>query len=501
MNKDKLVAINREAKRELCKRSLYYFFKYFWDIISNEPLVDNWHIRALCDEAQEVVERIVKRQPKKYDLIVNVSPGTSKSSLFSVMLPVWGWIKDPTLQYLTGSHAAALAISLSVKSRDIIKSDKFKYLFPEIQLRKDIDAKQWYQNSEGGARYTCSTEGSPIGRHAHLIIVDDPIDPRATLSQAERQTTNDWFDNTLSTRKVDKEVSALILVMQRLNEDDPTGYLLSKNKGNYRHICLPARLADNVTPFSYREKYIDGLFDPVRLNELTLKNMHLDMGDYNFAGQFEQNPVPASGGLFKSEKLQVVEALPAKIVKIVRSWDKAGTQGGGCNTAGVKMALLDDNSFIVLDVVKGQWSAEQREATILQTAQLDGKTVKIIIEQEGGSGGKESAENTVKNLRGFSVHLDRPTGDKALRADPFATHVNIGNVYILRGDWNREYIEELKLFPKAKFKDQVDASSQAFNFLNSKKTINYKNMVGRHVDRTNTVQYKLIGALKIPIKK
>ena len=289
--------------------------------------------------------------------------------------------------------------------------------------------------------------------------------------------------------------------MQRLNEDDPTGYLLSKNKSNYRHICLPARVADNVQPTKYKDKYIDGLFDPIRLNELTLRNLRLDMGDYNFAGQFEQNPVPSMGGLFKSEKLKAVDVLPAKIVKVVRSWDKAGTQGGGCNTAGVKMALLDDNSFIVLDVVKGQWSAEQREATILQTAQLDGKAVKIIIEQEGGSGGKESAENTVKNLRGFSVRVDHPTGDKALRADPFATHVNIDNVYLLKGDWNREYIEELKLFPKGKFKDQVDASSQAFNFLNSKKTTNYKDMVGRHRDLKQTVQYKLIGTLKVPVKQ
>lgn len=499
MKTEELLLIDREAKRQLCKKSLYYFFKYFWDVISNEPLVDNWHIKALCDEAQLVMQRVIHREKKEYDLIVNVSPGTSKSSLFSIMLPIYGWINDPTLQFLTGSHASPLAIALSVKSRDIIRSSKFQYLFPELQLRKDIDAKQWYQTTQGGARYTCSTEGSPIGRHAHMIIIDDPIDPKRTLSEVERESTNNWFDNTLATRKVNKEVTALILVMQRLNEDDPTGYLLGKNRDNYRHICLPARLSDNVFPVEYRSRYIDGLFDPMRLSESTLESMYKDMGSYNFAGQFEQKPVPATGGLFKSEKIQIVEVLPAAISKVVRSWDKAGTDGGGCRTAGVKMALLQDGSFIVLDVIVGQWSAEEREARILQAAQLDGRPTKVIIEQEGGSGGKESAQNTVKNLRGFSVHVDRPVGDKALRADPFATHVNIQNVYILKGDWNKEYLDELKLFPRSKYKDQVDASSQAFNYLNLNKKTDYKAMMNKEDQvNVNDIRYKLVGTLKIP---
>ena len=467
--------------REKCRRSFHFFFREFWDVNNREPLVDAPHIRVLCGEAERVVRRVVARQPKEYDLIINVPPGTSKSNIFSQALEAWSWTIDPTLQFITASHSFDLALALAVKSKDIILSDKYRHYFPEVSIRFDIKGKQWFCNTAGGYRYSCTPGISPTGRHAHLIIVDDPIDPKASLSDAERNSINEWFESTLPTRVVSKDISATILIMQRIHEDDPTGFLLKKPGARIRRIKLPGDLSDGTMPSPPELKEIysqDDLLDPIRLSRQALEELKMIMGEYNYSGQIQQEPVPREGGLFKPEKAVVVQSIPGRIAKIVRSWDKAGTPGGGCFSAGIKMGILEDGNFIVLDSIHGQWRAEQREQIMLQTAITDGHSVRIVIEQEGGSGGKESAEATVRNLKGFTVDVDRPSGNKELRAEPFATQMNMGNVFILQGEWNKSYIDELRMFPRGKYKDQVDASSQAFSRLVSKKAIDYRKMMG-----------------------
>src|SRR5690606_26514623 len=141
------------------------------------------------------------------------------------------------------------------------------------------------------------------------------------------------------------------------------------------------------------------------------------MGSLAVAGQFQQRPAPRSGGFFEWSEIQIVKAVP-KLKAVVRYWDKAGTDGGGAWTAGVKMGLTVDDQIIILDVVRGQWAAATREKSIRQTAALDGNRIPIWIEQEPGSGGKESAESTIKNLRGYNIRAERPTGDKEFRAEP-----------------------------------------------------------------------------------
>lgn len=188
------------------------------------------------------------------------------------------------------------------------------------------------------------------------------------------------------------------------------------------------------------------------------------MGPYATAGQFQQRPAPRTGGFFEWEKLEIVDAHP-RIVEWVRYWDKAGTQDGGKRTAGVKMGRGTDGLFYIVDCVTGQWNATNRETVIKQTAAMDGREVRVWIEQEPGSGGKESAESTITNLAGYSAYAERPTGDKELRAEPYAVQVAAGNVKILTGAWTQLFIDEHKTFPRGKFKDQIDAASGAFNKL------------------------------------
>ena len=176
--------------------------------------------------------------------------------------------------------------------------------------------------------------------------------------------------------------------------------------------------------------------------------------------------------MFHVDMMAVVERLSSdiNIVRTVRYWDKAGTAGGtGARTAGVKMSLMKNGKIVIHDSVKGRWGSDERERIIRATAEADGKEVTQIIEQEGGSGGKESAHGTLRNLVGFHCVLDRPTGDKAFRADPFSVQVNVGQVILIRGDWIPDFKQEYALFPLGTYKDQVDAGSGAFNALIGRK--------------------------------
>jgi len=174
--------------------------------------------------------------------------------------------------------------------------------------------------------------------------------------------------------------------------------------------------------------------------------------------------------MFQISKIELLEVLPPIRGRTIRSWDKAGTQGGGNWSVGVKMTVDEEKGlFTVLDVVRGQWGSTQRENMIKQTALMDGVNVRIALEIEGGSGGKESGENTVRNLAGYSILPYHPTGDKESRAYPFSSQVGAGNVRCLNREWTKEYLDELRFFPYSRYTDQVDASSGAFNRLVRKK--------------------------------
>lgn len=474
-------------RAEACRRSLFTFIKEFWHLISEETPVWNWHIEYLCLELQKVVKNVVgeplidpdtkkiihrNRKPKEYDLIINIPPGTTKSTICTIMFPAWCWTNDPSLQFISCSYSSALSLQHSDKSREIIRSDKYKVYFPEIKIREDKDLKSDYGNTEKGERFTTSVGGSATGMHAHIIIVDDPLNPQQALSDADRSTANKWLDNTLSTRKIDKAVTPTIIIMQRVEREDCTGHILEK-RGNkkLKHICLPADITDPeayaiVNPPELRDRYINGLLDPVRLSRDVLDQMEDDLGPYNYSGQIQQNPTNREGRMFKTENFRILDRLTAftDIVKSVRYWDKAGTEDGGKFTAGVLMHKMKNGSYVIADVVRGQWAAPKREIIIKSIAEHDGSGVDIWVEQEPGSGGKESAESTIKNLAGYIVRAEKVTGAKEVRAEPYALQVEAGNICIMDKPWKKMFIREHDAYP-GKFRDQVDAASGAFNKL------------------------------------
>lgn len=479
--------------RSMVKDRLYYFVQYFWSEYSPDAFEGNWHIEYICDELEKVARRVGNNEEKEYDLIINVPPGTSKTSTVMIMFPLWVWINWYHLSFITSSYTSALSLESAEYSREVMRSDKFKKLFPELEIKADKDTKSNFRiikkvptdskrrpyhtrQKIGGNRFSTSVGGSLTGFHGHFLMVDDPVDPNRAVSKVELDKANHWISQTLMTRKKNKLTTPLILIMQRLHQNDPTGGLLKKygKNGKIKHISLPGEINTQgvkhfVKPANLLLQYKkrNGLLDPKRLSASVLKELMMHLGQYGYAGQISQNPVPAGGGMFKVDRFPIIEQMmnPANIVRTVRYWDKAGTQDGGAYTAGVKMHLLNSGKVLIANVARGQWATEQRELIIKKTAEADGVDCYIYFEQEPGSGGKESAEATIRNLRGFAAYADRPTGDKVYRADPYSVAVNNGDVMLLQGEWIVPFKEEHQFFPKGTYKDQVDAAAGAYNIL------------------------------------
>jgi predicted phage terminase large subunit-like protein len=481
-----------KLQREINDRSLFEFLLWVWPAYSSQPFVANWHIKYLCKQLEKIAYGVGNRQIKKHDLLINISPGTTKTALCSIIFPVWCWTKWYWMRFITCSYSSDLSLESAEYSRDIVKSALFRSVYPELSIKTDKDSKGNFKivklvdnvtrNSKkvkaeliGGNRYSTSVGGTLTGFHADIIIWDDPLKPDEAASPKTLKTVNNWIDQTLPTRKTNKAVSAIIGIMQRLNQNDPSGHLLEKKKKKLKHVCLPGEIIhfkQFVKPAKLVKYYTkDGLFDKERMNKDVLEELESDLGQYGYAGQIGQNPAPPGGGLFKVDNFTMTAQLidRRQIVKSVRYWDKAATTEAGAYTVGVKMHLLANKFFLIEDVKRGQWSSEVRERMIRQTAIADGTNVDIVIEQEGGSGGKESAEGTIRNLAGFRVKAERPMGDKFKRADPFSVQVNNGSVILVVADWNARFKEEYELFPNGTYKDQVDAGSGAFQFLVKKK--------------------------------
>jgi predicted phage terminase large subunit-like protein len=195
----------------------------------------------------------------------------------------------------------------------------------------------------------------------------------------------------------------------------------------------------------------------------------------SWEAEYQQNPITPGGGFFPIDQLRIVPGFDRRQIAVsARGWDKAATAGGdGAYTAGVLMHKMLDGTFVIENVTRGRWSASERERIIKQLAQFDEEVLhscgkwdyRIIIEQEPGSAGKESAETTIRNLAGFIVLADKVTGSKELRADPFAAQVQGVNVRLVDGPWVPDFLEEAEAYPNARHLDQIDAAAMAFHHL------------------------------------
>jgi predicted phage terminase large subunit-like protein len=351
--------------------------------------------------------------------------------------------------------------------RRLIQSDWYQERWPTI-LVGDQNQKTYYETLDTGWRQSCPVRAM-TGRRGDRVIWDDPHSVEDAHSDKALEEANRVFRETLPTRLNSPERSSIIIIMQRLSVKDVSGVILEQELG-YDHLCLPMeweepRKATSIGFVDPRTKKGELLF-PERFPRDVVDRDKKVMGAYAVAGQLQQRPAPARGGEFEPDLITVVDAIPAGHIIWARGWDLAATEGAGDWTAGPKLGKLPDGRLIIAGMVREQYATAKRDALIRATASADGMgVVTQSFPQDPGQAGKGQVAALTAMLLGHRVHSSTESGDKALRARPLASQVNAGNVLMLRGPWNKELIDELRLFPNGANDDQVDGLSRAFQVL------------------------------------
>lgn len=461
-----LTAIEREA----CKSSLFEFVKSFWGVIIPETPVFNWHIPYLCEELEKLSYYIVNRLEKPYDLLINIPPGTTKSTLVTIFWPVWLWTQDPTIRTITNTYSEDLSVEFATKSRDIIQSDKFRRLFPEIKLRRDKSGKQSYENTKTGARYTTSTGGTITGKHAHLIISDDPQNPKQAESDTLRKTAND-HTKTLSSRKVDKRNTPTVTIMQRLHENDVTGYILSRGKENVRHICLPAEASAMVKPAELKEKYIDGLLDPVRLSRAVLDEARLDLGSRAYSGQYDQNPIPDGGNIVKKEWFPRISRAEFERIRGYEPYiffaDTAYTSDRSNDPTGIIATCKIENKIYIVNGKKLWLDFPDLCRFIVRWTAENGYNNESSIRIEPKASGLSTVQ-TLQRTTGLNITItDTPRDDKKTRLSAASPTIECGRVVLVDDFFTEEFVEEVCGFPAKEHDEYVDILAYAVDYYNN----------------------------------
>ena len=448
-------------EKELCKRSLSDFTQRSWKHVDPQPYVHGWHMGALADHLQACAKGDILR------LLINIIPGASKSSTTSVFFPAWLWgpYEWPEAKIIGASYEQGLATRDNRRNRQLIESEWYQQRWP-IAFTSDQNEKTYFENKRKGFRQASAVK-SMTGRRGDFIIWDDPLSPEKAYSEVERETANRVFAETLPNRLVDPQRSVIIIIMQRLHENDPSGYILARDLG-YEHLCLPMEYEPDrkcVTSIGFedpRTKEGELLF-PERFPREVVDRDKAVMGSFAVAGQFQQRPVPREGGMFKFHWFNVVKAVPVG-TEFVRGWDlAASTKSDSPYTAGVKIGKTPEGRFIIADSRRERVNTPRQ--MIKTTASQDGQDCFIDYPQDPGQAGKDQARSIAQDLAGYRFASSPESGDKATRAEPLAAQCEAGNVDILEGPWNAAFLDEICAFPFGEFMDQTDAASRAFNRL------------------------------------
>ena len=296
-------------ERELCRRSLAEFAKLAWKVLEpGAELKWGWALDAICLHLEAVTDGRITR------LLMNVPPGSMKSLLTGVIWPAWEWGPRgmPEMRFIGTAHEEQLAIRDSRRCRDLIKSDWYQSLWP-VQLASDLDGKREFGNVHKGVRQARSFT-SMTGVRGDRIILDDPISAHNANSTAALEDARIAFTETLPTR-VNNEKSAIVVIMQRLNEKDVSGVILGM-KLPYVHLYIPMRFESAkrcTTDIGWEDpRTIDGeLMFPERFSELQVLELEKTLGTYGTAGQLQQRPAPRGGGVIKIEWFQYWSVLPS----------------------------------------------------------------------------------------------------------------------------------------------------------------------------------------------
>ncbi|VCZ55792.1 hypothetical protein BANRA_02034 [Acinetobacter baumannii] len=363
-------AARDKAIRIEAQEDLYFFTRYMFKERRGYKWMQNWHHLEICEALMKVYRGEIKR------LIINVPPRYSKTEIAVINFMAWCFGKNPDCEFIHISYSAMLAANNAFQIRTLVQEEAYRKVFPELTLRDDSKAKDFWRTSQGGVCYATGTGGTITGFGAGklrkgfggCIIIDDPHKAHEASSKTIREGVIDWFQNTLESRTNSPD-TPIIVIMQRLHEDDLAGWLLGDRKdgvpvagGNgevWEHLCLSAIQEDGSAPASKTQ------YPKVKAME--------QAAPYVLPGSTDKCH-HRQQAVFKPDNIQIVDALPADVVKQVRAWDFGATENEGDFTAGVREALGADGFTYIVDVTRGQLGPDNVNKRLKQTTELDGKT-------------------------------------------------------------------------------------------------------------------------------
>ncbi len=429
----------------------------FQDLNPQTCLAMNGHLEIIAAKLNAVREGRIQR------LIINLPPRHLKSLLASIAFPAWCLGRDPSAQILCVSYAQDLADKLARDCRGIMMSPWYRQIFP-TRLAPHRQAVQEFITTRQGYRLATSTGGVLTGRGADIILIDDPLKPEDALSEAQRQAANDWFDHTLYSRLNDKRHGAIVIIMQRLHEDDLVGHVLAQEQ--WEILSFPAiaekdeehRIETILEPKCFRRRQGEALH-PDREPLEVLDRIRRTIGEYNFAGQYQQSPAPLGGGLVKADWFRRYREneVPERFDRIVQSWDTANkatelSDFSVCTTWGVK-----DKDLFLIGVFRRRLEYPALKRAVREQQSLF-RATEVLIEDKA-SGTQLIQELITDGCHGVTRY--QPECDKIMRLHAQTGMIENGFVHIPEtAPWLAEYLHEMTVFPKGKHDDQVDSTAQ-----------------------------------------
>jgi predicted phage terminase large subunit-like protein len=418
--------------------------------------VDNWHINAIVHCLEECIEG---RMPR---LIINLPPRQLKSFLVSVALPAFLLGQNPTAKIICVSYSDELARTLARDFRRIVEAAWYRKLFPAVKLSKCTE-KEIY-TTKGGFRYSTSVHGSLTGLGGDFIIIDDPMKSADANSDKLRESTNDWYRNTLLSRLDDKEYGVQILVMQRLHVNDLTGFV--EAGGNFHKLSLPA-----VARREHRIRVGKGRFHtrkagtalhPKREGLRVLEGLRKVMGSQKFSAQYQQSPDSPDGALFKRKWFNILHEPPK--YRNGGHWyvsiDAAASTAETADYTAISIIYADERGYFVTAAGRGHWDYETLVAKAQRYRRDLVGPVEFVI--EAASAGVSLIQTLRKG--GISCFHYVPKGDKVYRASLAVPIIHSGRVHIVdqpgNNAWVRPYLNEFLTFPFGRYDDQVDSLVQ-----------------------------------------
>lgn len=446
-------------ERELCRRSFADFIKRAWPHVIPDRLKWGWHMDAVAEHLEAVADGEITR------LLVNIPPGTSKSTIIGVMYPAWLWGPkgQPHHRYIGAAHEQDLAIRDSRMMRDLVTSPWYQSLWP-IGMKRDQDEKKYFENTSRGFRQACAVNAM-TGRRGHTVAWDDPLSPKKSSSPAHRLDAIRTLTETVPTRLNDPETSAIIIVMQRLHEQDPSGYILSEGLA-YEHLCIPMEYEPDrakATSIGWTDpRTEDGeLLMPERFPPHVIERDKKDMGSYAWHGQMQQRPSPRGGGIFKDEWWGYYGAVPKITHRIIfaDTAQKAGEQHD--YSVFECWGAIEGGGIALLDLMRGKWEAPEllthaRSFWAKHKAATGMGALRAFRIED-----KSSGTGLIQTLKKEGVPVQgipRAAGqDKVSRAMDAAPSVEAGLVKLPESaPWLSDFLAEASAFPNGANDDQID---------------------------------------------